>query len=130
MDPPARNSMWRFGYPNPVNYNDNELFCGGYAGPLFRINHINRRCIKSIRSLREMYMKIQISLLIILLLFLLLCRLVQWVQNKGQCGVCGDAYHLKEPRPHEAGGEYAKGTIVRHYTVGQVISFHHLIVIK
>lgn len=24
--------MWRFGYPNPVNYNDNELFCGGYAG--------------------------------------------------------------------------------------------------
>lgn len=34
MDPPARNSMWRFGYPNPVNYNDNELFCGGYAGTL------------------------------------------------------------------------------------------------
>lgn len=32
MDPPARNSMWRFGFPNPVNYNDNELFCGGYAG--------------------------------------------------------------------------------------------------
>lgn len=32
MDPPARNCMWRFGYPNPVNYNDNELFCGGYAG--------------------------------------------------------------------------------------------------
>lgn len=24
--------MWRFGFPNPVNYNDNELFCGGYAG--------------------------------------------------------------------------------------------------
>lgn len=32
MDPPARNSMWRFGFANPVNYNDNELFCGGYAG--------------------------------------------------------------------------------------------------
>lgn len=32
MDPPARNSMWRFGFPNPVNYNDNELFCGGFAG--------------------------------------------------------------------------------------------------
>ncbi|KAF2898910.1 hypothetical protein ILUMI_07266, partial [Ignelater luminosus] len=31
MDPPARNSMWRFGFPNPVNYNDNELFCGGWA---------------------------------------------------------------------------------------------------
>lgn len=48
-------------------------------------------------------------------------NLVQWVQNKGECGVCGDAFHLSEPRPHEAGGEYAKGTIVRHYTVGQVI---------
>ena len=29
MEPPARNSMWRFGFVNPVNYNDNELFCGG-----------------------------------------------------------------------------------------------------
>jgi len=34
MNPPARNSMWRFGFPNPVNYNDNELFCGGHAGEL------------------------------------------------------------------------------------------------
>lgn len=34
MDPPARNSMWRFGFPNPVNYNDNELYCGGYTGKL------------------------------------------------------------------------------------------------
>ncbi|XP_071115849.1 putative uncharacterized protein DDB_G0268364 [Haliotis cracherodii] len=29
MDPPARNSMWRLGFNNPVNYNDNELYCGG-----------------------------------------------------------------------------------------------------
>lgn len=29
VSPPARNSMWRFGYPNPVNYNDRSLFCGG-----------------------------------------------------------------------------------------------------
>lgn len=46
---------------------------------------------------------------------------MQWVQNEGRCGTCGDAYHLAEPRPHEAGGEYAKGTITRHYTAGQVI---------
>ena len=31
MDPPSRNAMWRFGYPNPVNYNDNEVFCGGFG---------------------------------------------------------------------------------------------------
>uniref|UniRef100_A0A2A4JIW2 Chitin-binding type-4 domain-containing protein n=1 Tax=Heliothis virescens TaxID=7102 RepID=A0A2A4JIW2_HELVI len=77
MDPPARNSMWRFGFPNPVNYNDNELFCGGYA--------------------------------------------VQWEQNEGKCGVCGDAHHMPEPRPHEAGGMYGKGIVTRHYSVGQEI---------
>jgi len=49
------------------------------------------------------------------------CFIVHWQQNKGKCGVCGDAYHLSQPRPHEAGGEFAKGIIVRHYTVGQVM---------
>ncbi|KOB74812.1 putative chitin binding domain protein [Operophtera brumata] len=58
MDPPARNSMWRFGFPNP---------------------------------------------------------------NEGKCGVCGDAHHVSEPRPHEAGGMYGKGIVTRHYSVGQEI---------
>ncbi|RXG53959.1 hypothetical protein Avbf_08097, partial [Armadillidium vulgare] len=31
MEPPARNALWRYGYRNPVNYNDNELYCGGYV---------------------------------------------------------------------------------------------------
>ena len=30
LNPPSRASMWRFGYGNPANYNDNELFCGGF----------------------------------------------------------------------------------------------------
>lgn len=77
MDPPARNSMWRFGFPNPVNYNDNELYCGGFT--------------------------------------------VQWEQNDGKCGLCGDPHHAEEPRPHEAGGLFAKGIITRHYSVGQTI---------
>ncbi|KAF8764479.1 hypothetical protein HNY73_022545 [Argiope bruennichi] len=46
---------------------------------------------------------------------------VQTVINRGKCGVCGDAYHLKQPRPNEAGGEYGLGIIVRNYTVGQKI---------
>jgi hypothetical protein len=30
MEPPARNAMWRFGYPNAVNYNDNgKLYLPG-----------------------------------------------------------------------------------------------------
>lgn len=77
MEPPARNAMWRFGFPNSVNYNDNELFCGGYA--------------------------------------------VQWEQNQGQCGVCGDAYNLRSPRPHEAGGEFGKGIVTRRYFSGQEV---------
>lgn len=43
-----------------------------------------------------------------------------WEQNGGKCGVCGDAYHLESPRPHEAGGEYAKGIISKFYAAGQV----------
>ena len=31
MDPPSRNSMWKVGFQNPANYNDNELNCGGFA---------------------------------------------------------------------------------------------------
>lgn len=45
--------------------------------------------------------------------------IVQWEQNDGKCGVCGDAYNAA-PRQHEAGGEYAKGIISRYYTAGQV----------
>merc|ERR1711872_656376 len=76
-DPPARNAMWRYGYTNPVNYDDNELYCGGFS--------------------------------------------VQWNQNEGKCGVCGDNFADPEPRPHEAGGRYGNGIIGRRYTMGQTI---------
>jgi len=31
MEPPSRASAWRFGFKTPANYNDNELFCGGFG---------------------------------------------------------------------------------------------------
>lgn len=31
LDPPGRSSMWRFGFSTPINYDDNSLFCGGFA---------------------------------------------------------------------------------------------------
>ncbi|CAL4189253.1 unnamed protein product [Meganyctiphanes norvegica] len=31
LNPPSRNSAWRFGFDNPTNYNDNEQFCGGFS---------------------------------------------------------------------------------------------------
>jgi len=37
MNPPARNSMWRFGFGTPINYSDNEVFCGG-VGIQFKKN--------------------------------------------------------------------------------------------
>lgn len=69
--------MWRFGFVNPVNYNDNELYCGGFS--------------------------------------------VQWDQNGGKCGLCGDRYDDPVPRPHEDGGKYGNGVIGRRYTMGQTI---------
>jgi hypothetical protein len=55
---------------------------------------------------------------------------VQWEQNSGKCGTCGDAYHLKTPRPHESGGDYGKGIITRRYAAGQVINFLNIPPIK
>lgn len=43
MEPPARNAMWRFGFPNPVNYNDNGKFflhCSFILQVLILINFI------------------------------------------------------------------------------------------
>lgn len=31
MDPVNRSSAWRRHFDTPKNYNDNELFCGGYG---------------------------------------------------------------------------------------------------
>jgi len=30
VDPPGRSSAWRFGFDTPKNYQDMELFCGGF----------------------------------------------------------------------------------------------------
>merc|ERR1719270_1779 len=37
ISPPSRASMWRFGFENPIDYNDNEGFCGGYAHQQFEM---------------------------------------------------------------------------------------------
>ena len=30
VDPPGRASMWRENWDTPINYGDNQLFCGGF----------------------------------------------------------------------------------------------------
>ncbi|XP_069121891.1 uncharacterized protein [Argopecten irradians] len=37
-EPPARSTMWRKGFPTPVNTNDNELNCGGYENLWIKYN--------------------------------------------------------------------------------------------
>ncbi|KAF2895498.1 hypothetical protein ILUMI_10677, partial [Ignelater luminosus] len=31
LDPPNRSSLWRYDPTAPINYNDNEVFCGGFG---------------------------------------------------------------------------------------------------
>ena len=46
---------------------------------------------------------------------------VQWNQNNGKCGVCGDAYHISNPK-YVYPGTYAKdGFITKTYKEGQTI---------
>ena len=47
--------------------------------------------------------------------------LVQWQQNQGKCGLCGDNYRDSTPRKHELGGHYGQGVIVKSYKRGSVI---------
>lgn len=55
---------------------------------------------------------------------------MQWDQNGGKCGLCGDPHQVEKPRPHEAGGQYAKGIISRRYSVGQVFFFIIIVVLR
>ncbi|KAH8362266.1 hypothetical protein KR084_005147, partial [Drosophila pseudotakahashii] len=74
IEPPSRASAWRFGFQTPPDYNDHELYCGGFTR--------------------------------------------QWKRNGGKCGECGDAWDVPEPRPHEYGGHWGNGLIVRSYAPG------------
>lgn len=46
---------------------------------------------------------------------------VQWNQNGGKCGVCGDNWADPEPREHEDGGKFDTEIVSRTYLSGQVV---------
>uniref|UniRef100_A0A1B0AA71 Chitin-binding type-4 domain-containing protein n=1 Tax=Glossina pallidipes TaxID=7398 RepID=A0A1B0AA71_GLOPL len=71
IEPPSRSSAWRYGFNTPPDYNDHELYCGGFTR--------------------------------------------QWKRNDGKCGECGDAWDMPRPRPHEYGGQWGQGVVVRRY---------------
>jgi len=37
VQPPSRSTAWRYGYSTPPNYNDMELYCGGFAVSLIAV---------------------------------------------------------------------------------------------
>ena len=39
-DPPSRSSAWRLGFKTPINYEDNQLFCGGFDVRFYDIINI------------------------------------------------------------------------------------------
>ncbi|XP_069672283.1 uncharacterized protein [Periplaneta americana] len=47
---------------------------------------------------------------------------VQWNQNGGKCGECGDDYALPRPRPNENTGTYGTGIVVQKYKAGSTIT--------
>ena len=98
MDPPQRSSMWRFGFDVPANYQDNELFCGGFDV-----------------IVRVMCSCVDINP------FSCLPQVQYNEVNQGRCGECGDEWGLARPRPNDEGGLYGTGIIGRNYTEGQVI---------
>ena len=101
MDPPSRNAMWRYGYYNPVDYLDNEVWCGGFEGQI------------------QLY---KVLLLEIQKMIKIICKFkVQYEKNNGKCGVCGDPWNESPPRRHENGGVFGNGVLGRRYSPGQVI---------
>lgn len=42
IDPPGRSTAWRYGFPTPKNYDDNQLFCGGFQVSLKKNSPLTR----------------------------------------------------------------------------------------
>lgn len=49
-------------------------------------------------------------------------RLKQITKLYFRCGICGDAYNIPAPRPHELGGVFGEGVIVAQYAPGSPIT--------
>lgn len=43
LDPPNRSSLWRYKFDVEPNYDDNQLFCGGYDVSLISVSKISFR---------------------------------------------------------------------------------------
>ena len=100
MNPPGRSSMYHY-FPEAIpNYNEMSLNCGGVDvcsyPKLFTVKNNN-------------------------LSFYFYMVKIQFNENGGMCGECGDNYALPRPRQNEEGGKYGKGIIGQTYKPGTPI---------
>ena len=87
--------MWRLGFSNPSDFNDNQGYCGGFLVSNSKVHFFN---MFNNLNLQHQYGKVG-----------------------GKCGICGDPWDAK-PRQHESpGGAFANGLITRSYRPGQTI---------
>ena len=49
------------------------------------------------------------------------CEVASNSSNSKECGVCGDRLDLPTPRPHEIGGQFGGGSVVRTYSQGDLL---------
>lgn len=97
LDPPNRSSLWRYDPTAPINYNDNEVFCGGFG--VTQKHSLQKKIIYRIVNYQ-----------------------IQWGVHQGKCGVCGDSYGDPIPRDNENTGKYGQGKVVAQYPTGSVVT--------
>ena len=49
------------------------------------------------------------------------CEVANNSSKSKECGVCGDRLDLPTPRPHELGGQFGGGSVVRTYSQGDLL---------
>lgn len=99
IEPPSRSSAFRYGFQTPPNYNDHELYCGGFA----RQQKNGGKC----GECGDAWGKLN---------WIRFWMGVFWFWTAIKTlNVITD---VPEPRPNEYGGKYGQGVIVRKYNPG------------
>lgn len=101
LNPASRSSRWRFNSSAPVNWDDNQLYCGGFGVRKFSMLWIMLKDFS--------------------IFFSYLTTQAQWSINGGKCGLCGDDFRNSRPRSNEYGGRFGEGIVVANYPINGLL---------
>ncbi|EFA07375.2 hypothetical protein TcasGA2_TC016350 [Tribolium castaneum] len=141
LEPSNRASLWRFDWKQPSNYNDMGYFCGGVKFGLVTIATMVSKFVTVVLALvclqkvsghgmlmdptnRASRWRVDPKAPINYDDNAFFCGgfAVQYEQNGGKCGVCGDNYADPVPRSNENTGKFGNGVISKTYTAGSIIT--------